>query len=162
MNPIIKKLSIQVGERMLRAIIMTLVFLIVYFFTQATMAQQLVISPMTEKSVAGWQVGSVIKFQTKGKWSLGAFYQTSLTANVEDENIKDTFYGAVVYAPLVRTDKLIFYVNLRGGVVNEKFVAITPGIETEINLFKNLSFALGTSIRMQYPSATARINLKLF
>ena len=162
MNLIIKNLNKHVGEYMFQASSILIVFLLATFFTQRATAQQLVVSPMTEKAVTGWQVGTVIKFQTKGKWALGGFYQTSITPNVEDEKVKDTFYGAAVYAPIVRTNKLVFYINLRGGVVNEKFVAIAPGLETEINLFKNLSLAFGTSVRMQYPSATARINLKLF
>jgi hypothetical protein len=162
MKLIIKSLHIHAGKYIFQAGTILIVFLFVTFFTQRATAQQLVVSPMTEKAVTGWQVGTVIKFQAKSKWALGGFYQTSITGNVEYEKVKDTFYGAVVYAPIVRTDKLVFYINLRGGVVNEKFVAIAPGVETEINLLKNLSFALGTSLRMQYPSATARINIKLF
>lgn len=123
-------------------------------------AQQLVLSPTAERTVAGFQYGSMLMFQTKKQWGLGGFYQQSLQTLGEGET-KKTFYGIIVNAPIMRADRMNFFLHTRMGVVDRYFLVLVPGLETELKVSKRFTFSLDTSVRMSYPAAAMRVSFKI-
>jgi hypothetical protein len=124
-------------------------------------AQSLRISLLVEKTVAGLQYGSLVSFQTNSNWGFGGFYQFGMVKNEKVLKTYDPFIGLFCNAPLVRSEKIIFYAHTRVGFVNRHFFVFVPGVETEIKLFRWLSLSAVMSMRMSYPSAGARLNLTL-
>lgn len=140
--------------------LITLALLI--FTTLALQAQSLRLAAGVEKTVAGSQYSSTLLFQIKSKWGLGAFYQTGLQKLPEGIVKKDPFYGGVLFAPLTRTEKITFYATLRCGVVNEKFLVVIPGLETQVRIFNRVEASFGMGYRMGYPSLSARVFTRIF
>lgn len=138
-------------------------FILIGFLLAASMAfsQQFKLAPTVEKTVAGNQYGSLLMYQNKRQWGFGGFYQTSLQRNSEGIHVHNQFYGIVINAPLVKSDKMNFYFNTRCGLVNQFIVVVAPGLETELKISKLISIAAAMSLRMTYPSAAARIYFKI-
>jgi len=131
------------------------------FFILAANSQQLLLAPTIEKTVAGNQYGSQLLFETKNQWSLGGFYQASLQNTGDGTQTVNPFYGVTVNAPIAKSGKMNFYFNVRGGVVNQYFIVVAPGIETKLKVSRYVSISFVTSVRMTYPSAGARISIKI-
>ena len=134
----------------------------IFFATVGKMyAQHILVSPLGEKTVSGWQYGAALSFSTKSKWSFGGFYQQDMLTKVESGLQPANFYGLTVNAPLAKCDKLNFYFNTRLGLANQYFVVLVPGLETELNLTKRFSVSTLMSVRMSYPSAALKVNIRL-
>lgn len=123
-------------------------------------AQHALFSPYIEKTVAGSQYGSQLLFELKSKWSFGGFYQESMKRS-EGDNSLYPFYGATINAPVMKTQRIKFFFNVRAGFVNNYFFAVAPGFETKLSFSNRLSVSLLSSIRMQSPSTALRINIKI-
>jgi hypothetical protein len=136
---------------------------LLFAIVSATVAypQDVVVSLQAESTVAGFQAGVTTMYEIKSKWALGGFYQKS-TATSTEHRETSTFYGGQFQAPIVKADRMALFAVLRGGVVNEKFVVLVPGLETRIDLGKRFAAAIGTSMRMNYPSICSRFIVKLF
>ncbi len=126
-----------------------------------TFAQSMVTAIQMEYTVAGTQYGSSFIYESKKQWGLGVFYQVGVTQSVEIFD-KDQFYGAQIQFPLVKSERISFFTSLRGGLVNDKFLVVVPGLETRINVGKRLGVAFGMSLRMNYPSVSSKLICKLF
>ena len=138
-------------------------FLCIVFFLTAVgaTAQQLKSSLLIEKTVAGSQYGFSVLFQSKRHWQWGTFYQAALNYTRDGGQLVNPFYGISLSAPMAKAERLTFYANARCGVVNELFIAIVPGLETELQLTKKISFSALMSMRMSYPSAQLKITFSL-
>ena len=136
---------------------LTVIVFEILFFVVSANAQHVLFVPTIEKTVAGNQYGAQLLFETKGEWSFGGFYQASLQNNSEGTQTSNPFYGIAVNAPLIKSDRIGFLFNARGGVVNQHFVVVTPGLETRLKISNVMSIATLMSIRMTYPSASLKI-----
>lgn len=123
--------------------------------------QDLVSALQVEYTVAGLQYGGSLMYEAKSKLGLGFFYQAPI-GSLEDAHIKDQFYGVITQIPLAKSEKILFAANLRAGLVNDQFLVVVPGLETNINISKRIGIAFGMSLRMNYPSVSTKITLKLF
>lgn len=137
----------------------TLAFAVTVLVTLDVEAQYLVISPVAEKTVIGWQYGSIVSFQKKSLWSFGVFYQKHFMDAADVATSGNLFYGIMVNAPLVKADKINFYFNTRAGLTNNRFIVVVPGLETELKLGRALSLSTLISVRMTYPSASLKVNI---
>jgi len=124
-------------------------------------AQHVVMAPIAEKTVSGWQYGTMISFQAKSLWSIGGFYQRHFVGASDESPNGNPFYGIALNAPLVKSDKINFYYNTRAGLVDGRFIVVAPGLETELKLSRVVSFSVLMSVRMTYPSAAFKIHFKL-
>lgn len=131
------------------------------FFVVVANAQRLSLVPTVEKTVAGNQYGTLLVFQTKRLWSMGGFYQASFARNGEGVLSSNPFYGVSLSAPLVRSGKVNMLANGRVGVVNEAFLVVVPGLETEVRINRFISVSSLMSVRMSYPSAAIRVAIKI-
>jgi hypothetical protein len=136
--------------------------LLLILTVHVSLSQRMMLTPGVEKTVSEYQYGATLLLQTNKKWGLGGFYQTGISKEEEGTVKKNPFYGAVLYAPLSKTDKINFYATLRCGVVNENFVVIVPGLETQLRLFKNFQAGFGMGYRMGYPSVSCKIYTSIF
>lgn len=126
-------------------------------------AQEIVLQVGAEKTVAGAQYGTMISAESKKQWGIGIFYQNGIANSSENNRSNSSsFFGTMVQAPLVRCEKITVFANLRAGLVNEKFVVISPSVETRMSLSPRTGIAFGSSIRMGHPSLYARAFLKIF
>lgn len=130
-----------------------LVFVCTYSYGQG-----LYLSAGVEKTAKRVLYGGGLTLESKGKWGIGAFYQTSLSNSVDESlNGKDTFYGALFQIPLAKTEKINFFATARLGMANENFFVVVPGLETRIKTWKKLHTVFGMGYRVGYPA----IGLKL-
>ena len=127
------------------------------FFVVMANAQHVLVVPTIEKTVGGNQYGSQLLFELKNQWSFGGFYQTSLRLNQDREQTLNAFYGVAINAPLLKTDKINFFFNVRGGVVNQHFLIVAPGLETKLKISRRIDVSTLMSVRMSYPSASLKI-----
>jgi|GEM_PF-1315733 hypothetical protein len=139
----------------------TIILVEVLFAVGVAYSQQVRIAPFIEKTVAGNQYGTQLLFQTKNKWNFGGFYQTSLQHSSEGIQSANPFFGIAVSAPLVKSEKINFQFNTRCGIVNQLFVVVVPGLETELKVSKTISLSTLMSIRMSYPSALLKFNITI-
>lgn len=128
---------------------------------QTTIGQHLMLTPLVEKTITGYEYGSALTFRTKSQFSFGAFYQGNIAKTPENTQIINPFYGMLLTAPLLKCDRLNFHANTRIGFVNNIFLAVVPGIETEIKVFNALSLGIGMSIRKGFLSANGNIKFKI-
>jgi hypothetical protein len=149
------------GESSLRGVTLA-VILGLLLVSVITHAQSFTLSPGVEKTVAGYQYAVSADFRSKGNWYFGGFYQSSIGSAVEGGSAKQTLYGVRTAFPLAKAENLAFLVNLRMGLADNQFVAVIPGVETEIKLTRQLSFVLGTSVRMRQLAASGKVVIKLF
>jgi hypothetical protein len=127
-------------------------------------AQQLVMQSGVEKTVAGLEYGANMFLETKRMWALGSFYQTRLNRDNPEGSLqmKNIFYGVLFQGPIMKNEKLSFLFNLRMGLVNERFLAVVPSVETRIHVSERTGFSVGTGLRMSYPSFSFKVFVKLF
>lgn len=127
-------------------------------------AQKLVMQTGVEKTVAGFEYGAFLSYETKRMWALGTFYQTGLTRNNPEGNFvpKNNFYGMMIQAPIAKSERLAFLANVRTGFVNEKFLVIVPSVETLVHISSRIGVTIGTGLRMGYPSLSVKTFIKLF
>ncbi len=136
--------------------------LIVMISSKSTTAQHIEFAPLYEKTIAGNQLGGSLQFQSNKGWLLGAFYQNRVEFTKEGIIANDSFIGASIAAPLVKNEQLSFLINLRAGLINENFVALVPGLETQWMFGKHFGVSAGTSVRSGYPSALFKVLFKPF
>jgi hypothetical protein len=138
-----------------------LILFAVLFFVVSANSQHVLIVPSVEKTVAGNQYGLQLSIENKMQWSFGGFYQASWQPGETGMQFTNPFYGIIVNAPLVKSDRINFYFNTRLGLVNDQFFVVVPGFDTRLKLSSCLSFSIGSSLRMTYPSASARIIISI-
>jgi hypothetical protein len=68
----------------------------------------------------------------------------------------------LMQAPIAKSERLAFLVNLRAGFVNEKFLVIVPSVETRVHISSRIGVTVGTGLRMGYPSLSVKTFIKLF
>ncbi len=126
-------------------------------------AQHLHFSAGVEKTAVRCLYGGGLTFETKHKWGVGGFYQTSIARPPKETfNLKDAFYGVLFQVPLLKTDKIDFFATARLGMVNENFFAAVPGLETRIKTWRNLSTVFGMGYRVGYPAIGLKLSHPLF
>ncbi len=134
------------------------VTIILIGFITVAKSQTLHLSMGLEKTAPRCLYGGGLTFETKGKWGLGAFYQTGiLNQGKESGELNDAFYGVLFQIPLAKSQKIDFFATARLGMVNENFFVVVPGLETRIKTWRKLSTTFGMGYRVGYPS----IGLKL-
>jgi len=125
-------------------------------------AQDIVMSAGAEKTVTGNQYSGSVMYETKKSWGAGAFYQTGLTPDNGEGYLKNPFYGIALQAPIARSQRISFIGVLRTGLVNEKFLAVVPSLETRIQITPKAGVAVGAGLRSGYPSLSAKLFVRLF
>lgn len=126
-------------------------------------AQHLHLSAGAEKTATRLLYGGALTLESKGKWGIGAFYQTSLSSSVDEKaSGKDIFYGAVLQVPLAKTDKINFFATARAGLANENFFVLVPGLETQIKTWKKLNTIFSMGYRVGYPAIGLKLSHPIF
>jgi hypothetical protein len=133
----------------------------IFFVTPVLLsAQQVVVSPMVEKTINSYQYGASVSMEIPSQWRFGGFYQTSLSRQ-EQLGHHEHFWGMTISAPLMKADRITFYSNARIGVVNRYFLVVCPAVVTELKISKRLHLNVGMSIRKGYLSARTSLNIKM-
>lgn len=142
----------------------TLIIILVSCSALLSRAQQMNFSVGAEKSVKQPEYGAYLGYETKGKWGVGAFYQAGLETPSEGNSmgVKNPFYGMNLQVPLAKSAKMLFSINLRAGMVNEKFFVVVPGLETRLQPFKRFGAVFGMGLRHGYPSASVKVITQIF
>ncbi|UXP32109.1 hypothetical protein N6H18_17335 [Reichenbachiella agarivorans] len=140
-------------KQILKLAITIILFILV---AQCSRAQSLRVSATIEKAVMGVQTGTEVSYRFKNKMGIGGFYQKNLPNLNETSNSEYEFTGIAVSVPITQCNKIMLSGVLRAGVINRRFVIVTPSVETEVKVSKHLSFALGLGIR----ATEAAINTK--
>jgi hypothetical protein len=122
-------------------------------------SQNLHLSAGIEKPVTRCLYGGALTYETKGKWGIGGFYQTSISTNPQERmSLKDAFYGVIFQVPLAKSEKISFFATARLGLVNENFFVAVPGLETSIKTWKKLNTVFNMGYRVGYPSIGIKLS----
>jgi hypothetical protein len=125
-------------------------------------AQDVVVSAGAEKTVKGYQYGGGVLLETRKFWGAGIFYQAGISRSIGEGTLSDPFYGIAMQAPLISSDRILFAAVIRGGIVNDRFFAVVPSLETRVMITPKAGALVGAGLRYGYPSLSARIFIKLF
>ncbi len=140
-----------------------IIFLIILVAAKAN-AQDIVATTGIEKTVAGSETFFSLSYENKAKWSLGGFYQTKINLPIAENNTTDSdikWMGAVLNIPLIHTEKIDLFLKLRGGMVNDSFIVLSPAIETKVNITQRFGFGVWSGYRQGYPSFAANVHFKI-
>lgn len=131
-------------------------------FSLSAMAQGLLLQAGVEKTVSGNQVATGITLESKKLWGVGIFGQADYAISPTEDSrmLANPFYGVVLQAPLMRSEKIAFLTSLRAGLVNEQFFVLVPSVETRMAIHSRLGLSIGSAIRMGHPSVTGKVYYK--
>ncbi len=132
------------------------------FLSLVANAQDMVLSAGAEKTVNGNEFAGSLMYETKKSWALGTFYQTGLDRNNGEHVLVNPFYGLVMQAPVMRSDRISLFGVLRTGVVNNTFFIVVPAVETRVLVTSRAGFSIGAGLRAGHPSFSAKLFTKLF
>ncbi|HYC86465.1 MAG TPA: hypothetical protein VEB86_14630 [Chryseosolibacter sp.] len=138
-----------------------IVLLILTVVSTTSRGQHMWLSMLSEYTIAGPQYGAAILMETNKKLGAGLFYQADIQSPAEVKT-NNTFYGLQLQIPLAKSEKINFFGTVRGGLVNDKFAVIVPGVETRINAGKRLAVGFAMSMRMNYPSVLGKLTYRIF
>lgn len=124
-------------------------------------SQNLLTAAQVEYTVAGVQFGGLMMFETKKQFGSGFFYQTNRLNSSKELSTKN-YYGIQLQVPLVKSSRLLFAATMRAGFVQDKFFVVVPGLETRVSIRKRFAMGWGMSLRMNYPSISTKLIIKLF
>ena len=141
-----------------------LLFIFMFFLTD-TIGQHLTVSGGLERTVAGTESQIMLGYENRKEFSFGPFYQSKIMMKpftIENGSVSTSWYGIYLNAPLVRTQKVSVYAQLRTGLADQKFIKLVPSLETKMKLTKVFSITIGSSFRHTYPAFLLRLNISLF
>lgn len=140
---------------------MRLIFVFLLFIAalSTACAQALYSSVQAEYTVSGVEFGGGILAASGKGYGMGMFYQSS-SVNTPELH-KSSFYGLEFQAPLAKSPNLSFYANVRAGLTANRFAVIAPGLETQVTLTRRISLGFRMGLRMNYPSFSGKIMVKL-
>lgn len=127
--------------------------------------QHLTSSCGLERTVSATESQFTLGYETRRQWAIGTFYQTAITMKpfkIEGVKSNASWYGLYFNAPLVRSQKISFYAQIRTGLVDTKFIVFVPSLETRMQLTKGLSVIVGGSFRHTYPAFLLKLHIGLF
>ncbi|MEQ6119087.1 hypothetical protein [Reichenbachiella sp. MALMAid0571] len=100
-----------------------------------------------------------------GDMELGGFYQKSMTSNsgeyASNRLMEEKFYGFYIGISFIQTEHINVNFNLRTGTVNDKFLAITPSVFSDLMISRSLGIGVGLGMRNLQPTYSGRIILKM-
>jgi hypothetical protein len=135
-------------------------FMILFVKPLLLSAQDMVVSPMVEKTINSYQYGVSVSMEVQSQWRFGGFCQASMSRQ-EQARTREHFWGMTVSAPLMKADRITFYSNARLGIVNKYFLVVCPAVVTELKISKRLRINVGMSIRKGYLSGQTSMNIKI-
>jgi hypothetical protein len=140
----------------------TLLVILFSSFAGISIAQDIVAAAGAEKTVIGNHYDVSLVFETRKSWGAGVFYQTGINRDGGESRLKNQFYGVSLQAPIAKSQRLSFTVVLRTGLVNEKFLVVTPSFETRLLITQKAGMTVGAGLRSGYPSLSAKLFVRLF
>ena len=138
-----------------------LIMLLSIAFISGIKAQYVTIEPYYENNIFGNQYGSILSWEFKRNIQIGGFYQFSLDRS-KDMPVKYEFTGLYFDIPVYKAERLSLSASLRGGMANNRFIIIVPGIETTFQIFESFCVANVVSFRASKPSVGLKAVFKMF
>ncbi len=134
--------------------------LIFYLITLAlglhsVFAQQVSISSVN--TVSGTYYGAEAGYFKNG-WGMSAFYQTK-NYKVNEVSEKQQYTGIAINIPIKHYRDISISLNLKGGITGNKFVVITPFIESQIRIYKFVKIGFGGGFRYGLPALESKLIL---
>jgi hypothetical protein len=135
-------------------------FAVIIALATSVSGQRLQTALLAERTAAGTQFGALLLYETKKQRGLGVFYQAPVPA-LKEKTLNENFSGIYLQVPLARSPRLLVSGTMRGGFVSGQYVVVVPGLETRVDLGKKIAAGFGSSVRMGYPSFSARLIVKI-
>ncbi len=115
-----------------------------------------------EVTAFGIQKGVGASYLTEGGWEYGAFYQSNDHITFEQSARNYPFYGVAIRSSILSYEKLTFIGGVKGGLVNQQFLVVTPELETLISITNWLQWGFSMGYRARYPSIGTRLAIQVF
>lgn len=149
------------SQNSLFQLISTLQLLLLMLIVLDTKAQVVEISTFTQSTIMGLQKGVEIGVFSKGGLGFSTFYQSTEVFSFETGANNYPYYGFAANVPVKQCSGLSFHAQLRGGVVNQEFIIVTPQVETRLDINHWITGAITAGYRAGQPAVGAKIILKI-
>jgi len=143
--------------------------ILVLGFIKSAKAQNVVIRTYIEQTSVTPKSGLSYGYQSKFGFEVGGFFQSDKymeSLSVQERSNMPTvyereFYGMFVAAPVFTRDIFEAKVNVRTGMVNNEYFAITPSVTTELRPLDRLRIGAGIGVRSFNPTWQASVGITL-
>ena len=134
-----------------------LLVLFVLFGVSKLFGQSLEIGLGAQKNVMDIQYNYDLTFRYKNFFGLGVFGQSSKYMSFEQENNNYPIIGLDMSMPVKTCEELRVLVHLKGGLVNNQFIIVTPELETRLKLFKHIHLSTSIGIRRNQAAIAGKL-----
>ncbi len=125
-------------------------------------AQHFEAQSYVQETALGLQKGYGVRYISPWRMKFGIFLQSNNNLSLEEGVSNYPFTGIEVSYPISSCGKISMYGNVKGGLVNHQFFAITPEIETVWNFSRFVSLGIGTGVRVREAAISGKIIIKPF
>jgi hypothetical protein len=145
----------------LTAMKLVMIVLFASLMTVGARAQRMEMLACAEKTAIGhsWSVRAGLS--TRYIIQPGFFFQSSVNDSPEPVIVKQTTIGGYIFVSLLTTERMQFGGIGFVGLTNEKFVYVTPGVETRIFVTNHIVFNIAAGYRYGYPSVSGGAGIRL-
>ncbi len=125
-------------------------------------AQSISVTGYSQQTVMGLQKGAELNFISANGFGLGTFYQSTETISFKESVVNYPFTGMNLLFPIAgNCEKIAVQGSIKTGLVNARFLAITPELITNIKFTDRLGMAIGAGYRSGEASVSAKISFHI-
>lgn len=136
-----------------------LLFALLPFFGHA---QSISVTGFAQQTVMGLQKGAELNFIGANGFGVGTFYQSTETISLKESVVNYPFTGINMLFPIAgNCEKIAVQGSIKTGLVNARFLAITPELITNIKFTERLGMALGAGYRSGEAAISAKITFHI-
>lgn len=117
-------------------------------------AQEFLCTLKAEQTVSGSLMETSVGMEFHSSIGTGLFIQAGRPVPGSEERFRDLYYGVYVQKSIFQSKGIAVLADLRAGLINRNFIAVTPQLHTRVRIFRNTALSFGTGIRHGYPSAS--------
>lgn len=142
--------------------IAAILILILLAFSVSARSQGLEITSRAQQTIMGMQTGHGIEYRSSKGFGVGGFYQSTNYMSFEQSVTNYPFYGLDLSAPLVKCGNVQVLAHVMTGMVNQKFLIVTPEVETRMTITGFLKLGVGAGYRSRQAAVSARLIITTF
>ncbi|MFT6133854.1 MAG: hypothetical protein ACJAZM_000333 [Cyclobacteriaceae bacterium] len=135
----------------------TLIICILLLGLYEARSQGIVAESFAQKSILGTQQGYAIKYQNRKSFAVGFFHQSSDNFSFEKNTNRYQFNGIELEIPFLTWKRFQISGSIKGGFINDKFLAMTNEINAKMKLSKNFAIGVASGYRSGYATAAIKV-----
>ena len=139
-----------------------IIFILILGLQISTKAQKLEAEVFLQQTVMGLQKGYSVKTVSDFGLRYGVFFQSNNHFSFKEGQSNYPYAGIDLSYPISKCGKVKLYANLKSGLVDYKFLAVSPEIESNIDITRFLSIGVGSGLRARKAAVSCKVIIKPF